>query len=210
MNNHEFDQRHVWHPYTSLTSPLPTYEVVSAEGVYLQLADGRKLIDGMSSWWACVHGYNVPELNAAAEAQLKKMAHVMFGGIRHEPATTLCRKLVELTPEGLDRVFLADSGSVAVEVALKMSIQYWQSQGTPRSRFIALRQGYHGDTFGAMSVTDPDGSMHSLYKGLLPEHEFIAAPRCRFNGDWDPDDLPNSNSYWPPVTMSLPRLFLNQ
>ena len=189
MNNLEFDQHHIWHPYTSLTSPLPTYEVVSAEGVYLQLADGRKLIDGMSSWWACVHGYNVPELNAAAEAQLKKMAHVMFGGIRHEPANTLCRKLVELTPEGLDRVFLADSGSVAVEVALKMAIQYWQSQGTPRSRFIALRQGYHGDTFGAMSVTDPDGSMHSLYKGFLPEHEFIPAPRSRFDEEWDPDDI---------------------
>ena len=189
MSNLEFDQHHIWHPYTSLTSPLPTYEVVSAEGVYLQLADGRKLIDGMSSWWACVHGYNVAELNAAAEAQLKKMAHVMFGGIRHEPASTLCRKLVELTPEGLDRVFLADSGSVAVEVALKMAIQYWQSQGTPRSRFIALRQGYHGDTFGAMSVTDPDGSMHSLYKGFLPEHEFIPAPRSRFDEEWDPDDI---------------------
>ncbi len=189
MSNLEFDQHHIWHPYTSLTSPLPTYEVVSAEGVYLQLADGRKLIDGMSSWWACVHGYNVPELNAAAEAQLKKMAHVMFGGIRHEPASTLCRKLVELTPEELDRVFLADSGSVAVEVALKMAIQYWQSQGTPRSRFIALRQGYHGDTFGAMSVTDPDGSMHSLYKGFLPEHEFIPAPRSRFDEEWDPDDI---------------------
>lgn len=189
MNNCEFDQHHIWHPYTSLTSPLPTYEVVSAEGVYLQLADGRKLIDGMSSWWACVHGYNVPELNAAAEAQLKKMAHVMFGGIRHDPASTLCRKLVELTPEGLDRVFLADSGSVAVEVALKMAIQYWQSQGTPRSRFIALRQGYHGDTFGAMSVTDPDGSMHSLYKGFLPEHKFVPAPRSRFDEEWDPDDI---------------------
>ena len=189
MSNLEFDQHHIWHPYTSLTSPLPTYEVISAEGVYLQLADGRKLIDGMSSWWACVHGYNVPELNGAAEAQLKKMAHVMFGGIRHEPASTLCRKLVELTPEGLDRVFLADSGSVAVEVALKMAIQYWQSQGTPRSRFIALRQGYHGDTFGAMSVTDPDGSMHSLYKGFLPEHEFIPAPRSRFDEEWDPDDI---------------------
>ena len=143
MNNIEFDLQHIWHPYTSLTAPLPTYEVVSADGVYLQLGDGRRLVDGMSSWWACVHGYNVPELNAAAKAQLNKMAHVMFGGIRHEPATTLCRKLVELTPEGLDRVFLADSGSVAVEVALKMAIQYWQSQGTPRSRFIALRQGYH-------------------------------------------------------------------
>ena len=188
MNNHQFDLHHIWHPYTSLTSPLPTYEVVSAEGVYLQLADGRRLVDGMSSWWACVHGYNVPELNAAAEAQLNKMAHVMFGGIRHEPATTLCRKLVELTPDGLDRVFLADSGSVAVEVALKMAIQYWQSQGTPRSRFIALRQGYHGDTFGAMSVTDPDGSMHALYKGFLPEHEFIPAPRSRFDGEWDASD----------------------
>ena len=188
MNNNLFDLHHIWHPYTSLTSPLPTYEVVSAEGVYLQLADGRRLVDGMSSWWACVHGYNVPELNAAAEAQLNKMAHVMFGGIRHEPATTLCRKLVELTPDGLDRVFLADSGSVAVEVALKMAIQYWQSQGTPRSRFIALRQGYHGDTFGAMSVTDPDGSMHALYKGFLPEQEFIPAPRSRFDGKWDAND----------------------
>lgn len=188
MNSTQFDLHHIWHPYTSLTSPLPTYEVVSAEGVYLQLADGRRLVDGMSSWWACVHGYNVPELNAAAAAQLSKMAHVMFGGVRHEPATTLCRKLVELTPNGLDRVFLADSGSVAVEVALKMAIQFWQSQGTPRSRFIALRQGYHGDTFGAMSVTDPDGSMHTLYKGFLPEHEFIPAPRSRFDGAWDASD----------------------
>lgn len=188
MNNIEFDLQHIWHPYTSLTAPLPTYEVVSADGVYLQLGDGRRLVDGMSSWWACVHGYNVPELNAAAKAQLNKMAHVMFGGIRHEPATTLCRKLVELTPEGLDRVFLADSGSVAVEVALKMAIQYWQSQGTPRARFIALRQGYHGDTFGAMSVTDPDGSMHTLYKGFLPEHQFIPAPRSRFDGAWDASD----------------------
>ena len=189
MNNQQFDRDHIWHPYTSLTRPLPTYEVVSAAGVHLQLADGRRLVDGMSSWWACLHGYNVPELNAAAESQLKKMAHVMFGGITHEPAIELCRKLVALTPAGLDYVFLADSGSVAVEVALKMALQYWQSQGTPRSRFIALRQGYHGDTFGAMSVTDPDGSMHKLYQGFLPQHEFIPAPQSRFDGPWQPEEM---------------------
>ena len=189
MNNQEFDLTHVWHPYTSLLKPLPTYEVVAAEGVHLQLASGQRLVDGMSSWWACLHGYNVPELNAAAESQLHKMAHVMFGGIRHEPATQLCRTLVELTPPGLDRVFLADSGSVAVEVALKMAQQYWQSQGQSRSRFVALRSGYHGDTFGAMSVTDPDGSMHSLYKGFLPEHWFIPAPQSPFDGPWQPAEL---------------------
>jgi adenosylmethionine---8-amino-7-oxononanoate aminotransferase len=189
MNNGTFDQQHIWHPYTSLTRPLPTYEVVQADGVYLQLADGRNLVDGMSSWWACLHGYNVPELNAAAECQLQKMSHVMFGGIRHEPATRLCRTLVALTPPGLDRVFLADSGSVAVEVALKMALQYWQSRGQPRARFIALRQGYHGDTFGAMSVTDPDGSMHRLYKGFLPEHAFVPAPQSPFDGPWQPDDI---------------------
>jgi adenosylmethionine---8-amino-7-oxononanoate aminotransferase len=189
MNNSTFDQQHIWHPYTSLTRPLPTYEVVQADGVHLQLADGRNLVDGMSSWWACLHGYNVPELNAAAECQLQKMSHVMFGGIRHEPATRLCRTLVALTPPGLDRVFLADSGSVAVEVALKMALQYWQSRGQPRARFIALRQGYHGDTFGAMSVTDPDGSMHRLYKGFLPEHAFVPAPQSPFDGPWQPDDI---------------------
>ena len=189
MTNQEFDLNHVWHPYTSLLKPLPTYEVVAAEGVHLQLASGQRLVDGMSSWWACLHGYNVPELNAAAESQLHKMAHVMFGGIRHEPATQLCRTLVELTPPGLDRVFLADSGSVAVEVALKMAQQYWQRQGQSRSRFVALRSGYHGDTFGAMSVTDPDGSMHSLYKGFLPEHWFIPAPQSPFDGPWQPAEL---------------------
>ena len=152
MNDSQFDRNHVWHPYTSLTRPLPTYEVVRASGCELELADGRRLVDGMSSWWACLHGYNVPELNAAATSQLADMAHVMFGGIRHAPATRLCRKLVEMTPDGLEHVFLADSGSVAVEVAIKMALQYWHSQGTPRTTLVALRQGYHGDTFGAMSV----------------------------------------------------------
>lgn len=191
MNNLEFDREHIWHPYTSLTKPLPTYAMKQAEGVYLELEDGRKLIDGMSSWWACVHGYNVPELNQAAEAQLKKMAHVMFGGITHEPAIELSKKLIAMTPDGLDRVFLADSGSVAVEVAMKMAIQYWHSQGTPRTRFLTIRKGYHGDTFGAMSVCDPNGGMHELYTGFLPEHLFADAPTCRFDEPWNAADLDN-------------------
>ncbi|HAT06061.1 adenosylmethionine--8-amino-7-oxononanoate transaminase [Aeromonas salmonicida] len=185
MTNQEFDLNHIWHPYTSLTHPLPCYEVDSAKGVTITLADGRELVDGMSSWWACIHGYQVPELDAAATAQLGKMSHVMFGGLTHAPAVELCRKLVEITPAGLDRVFLADSGSVAVEVALKMAQQYWHAKGTPRAKFVTLRGGYHGDTFGAMSVCDPDGGMHELYQGFLPEHYFAAAPSCRFHAQWD-------------------------
>ncbi len=189
MNDIAFDRDHIWHPYTSLTHPLPTYEVVRADGCELELADGRRLVDGMSSWWACLHGYNVPELNAAATRQLADMAHVMFGGIRHAPATRLCRMLVEMTPAGLEHVFLADSGSVAVEVAIKMALQYWHSLGTPRTKLVALRQGYHGDTFGAMSVSDPEGSMHSLYKGFVAEHMFVPAPQCRFDDEWDARDI---------------------
>ncbi len=189
MNNSEFDSQHIWHPYTSLSQPLPVYPVKRAEGVYLELEDGRRLIDGMSSWWACIHGYNVPELNAAAQNQLQAMAHVMFGGITHQPAIELCRKLVEITPAGLDRVFLADSGSVAVEVALKMAIQYWHSKGTPRNRFLTIRKGYHGDTFGAMSVCDPQGGMHELYQGFLPEHLFADAPQCKPQDEWQEEDI---------------------
>ncbi|MDO5404602.1 MAG: adenosylmethionine--8-amino-7-oxononanoate transaminase [Proteus sp. (in: enterobacteria)] len=184
-----FDLRHIWHPYTSMSNPLPAYPIVSAKGVELVLADGRKLIDGMSSWWAAIHGYNHPELNNAVITQLSNMSHVMFGGITHPPAVSLCRKLLAITPAPLECIFLADSGSVAVEVALKMALQFWQAKGEKRQRIVALKQGYHGDTFGAMSVCDPDNSMHSLYKGYLPNHLFVDAPKTGFYEEWDPADI---------------------
>lgn len=184
-----FDQRHIWHPYTSMTSPLPVYPVARAEGCELILANGERLIDGMSSWWAAIHGYNHPQLNAAMKTQIDAMSHVMFGGITHAPAITLCRQLVGMTPEALECVFLADSGSVAVEVAMKMALQYWQAKGEARQRFLTFRNGYHGDTFGAMSVCDPDNSMHSLWKGYLPENLFAPAPQSRMNGEWDELDM---------------------
>ncbi|WP_434525394.1 adenosylmethionine--8-amino-7-oxononanoate transaminase [Photorhabdus asymbiotica] len=185
----EFDLRHIWHPYTSMTKPLPVYPVVSAFGVELELADGRKLIDGMSSWWSAIHGYNHPILNQAAKAQIDKMSHVMFGGITHPSAVALCRQLVAISAPTLECVFLADSGSVAVEVALKMALQYWQAKGEKRQRILTLRHGYHGDTFGAMSVCDPDNSMHNLYKGYLPPHLFAASPQCGFHSQWDEQDI---------------------
>ncbi|WP_414713435.1 adenosylmethionine--8-amino-7-oxononanoate transaminase [Siccibacter turicensis] len=184
-----FDQRHIWHPYTSMTAPLPVYPVVAARGCELELASGETLVDGMSSWWAAIHGYGHPRLNAAMKNQIDAMSHVMFGGITHPPAVALCRKLVAMTPDPLECVFLADSGSVAVEVAMKMALQYWHARGTPRQRFITLRHGYHGDTFGAMSACDPDNSMHSLWKGYLPENLFAPAPTCRFDDEWDEQDI---------------------
>lgn len=185
----EFDQQHVWHPYTSTINPLPCYPVESANGVYLTLEDGRKLIDGMSSWWSTIHGYNHPALNQAAKDQIDKMSHVMFGGITHEPAVELCRKLIAITPEPLQHVFLADSGSVAVEVSLKMALQYWHAKGQLRPKFLTVRHGYHGDTFAAMSVTDPDNSMHSLYKGFLPEHIFAESSELGFYEEWCESDI---------------------
>jgi len=177
VSDPDFDRRHLWHPYTSLTDPLPTYEVVSAQDCTLTLADGRELIDGMSSWWCAIHGYNVPELNRAAEQQLALMSHVMFGGITHPPAIALGRRLVQITPPGLDRVFLADSGSVSVEVAMKMAVQYQHARGhTGRSGFMTLRGGYHGDTTGPMSVCDPVTGMHQLFAGFLPQHHFYDRP----------------------------------
>ncbi|KLN46680.1 adenosylmethionine-8-amino-7-oxononanoate aminotransferase [Providencia rettgeri] len=191
MNSHDiaFDSQHIWHPYTSMSHPIPAYPIVAAHGVELEMADGKKLIDGMASWWSAIHGYNHPELNQAAINQLNQMSHVMFGGITHPPAVNLCRQLVAMTPAPLECVFFADSGSVAVEVALKMALQYWQARGDKRQRILTLRHGYHGDTFGAMAVCDPDNSMHGLYKGYLPPHIFVDAPQCGFYDEWEPSDL---------------------
>lgn len=191
MNSHDiaFDSQHIWHPYTSMSHPIPAYPIVAAHGVELEMADGKKLIDGMASWWSAIHGYNHPELNQAVISQLNQMSHVMFGGITHPPAVNLCRQLVAMTPDPLECVFLADSGSVAVEVALKMALQYWQARGEKRQRILTLRHGYHGDTFGAMAVCDPDNSMHGLYKGYLPPHIFVDAPQCGFYDEWEPSDL---------------------
>ncbi len=185
-----FDHSHIWHPYSTLPPHYPVWPVTAAHGVHIELADGRRLLDGMASWWCMIHGYNHPDLNDAARKQLKKMAHVMFGGLTHSPAIELCRRLVDLTPEPLEKVFLSDSGSVAVEVALKMALQYWQSLGkTDKRRFLALRGGYHGDTFGAMSVCDPVTGMHHLFTGFLPQQIFAPIPECGFHDHWDPEAI---------------------
>jgi adenosylmethionine-8-amino-7-oxononanoate aminotransferase len=182
----ELDRRHVWHPYSPLPAASPPLPVASARGVRLRLADGRELIDGMASWWCAIHGYSHPRLDRAVTEQLESMAHVMFGGLTHEPAVTLSTRLVELSPPGLEHVFLADSGSVAVEVALKMSLQFWQARGEPeRRRLLTVRGGYHGDTFGAMAVCDPVGGMHSLFTGVLPAHVFADRPPAGFTEPLD-------------------------
>jgi adenosylmethionine---8-amino-7-oxononanoate aminotransferase len=181
-----FDREHVWHPYGSLTGGLAPLPVAAAQGVRLELADGRELIDGMSSWWCAIHGYRHPALDAAITDQLGRMAHVMFGGLTHEPAVRLAERLLELAPDGLDAVFFADSGSVSVEVAIKMSLQFQRAQGHPgRTRLLTVRGGYHGDTFGAMAVCDPVGGMHSMFTGVLAEHVFAERPPDGFDAPLD-------------------------
>ncbi len=190
-----FDATHIWHPYTSLTHPLPVYGVESAQGCTLTLSDGRVVIDGMASWWACIHGYNHPRLNTAIAEQLSKMSHVMFGGLTHGSAIELSRLLLEITPDSLDNVFLSDSGSIAVEVALKMALQYSIGCGKPeRDRFVTVRGGYHGDTYHAMSVCDPIGGMHGLFASSLPKYVFAEMPQVTFGAAWDDRDLDSLRS----------------
>ncbi len=182
----QFDHDHLWHPYTSMLDPLPTFPVVAARGVELELADGHTLVDGMSSWWAAIHGYNVPELNAALTEQIGKMSHVMFGGLSHQPAAELGRRLVDMTAGPLQYVFLADSGSISVEVAIKMALQYWFAQGKKyKQRLLSVRGGYHGDTFGTMAVCDPENGMHGMFNGVLAQHLFAPAPECASDEQWD-------------------------
>ncbi len=182
----EYDREHILHPYAPSNPSSHMTFVKSAKGVYLELEDGKKIIDGMSSWWSVIHGYNVESLNKAATEQLSKVSHVMFGGITHEPAIRLAQKLIEITDNSLDRVFFSDSGSVAVEVALKMAFQYWSSQSnSQKTKILAFSKGYHGDTFGAMSVCDPITGMHSAFEGILHKNLFADAPGCAYGETWD-------------------------
>lgn len=185
-----FDREHIWHPYTSATNPLPTQLVTAANGVHLELANGDKIIDGMASWWSAIHGYNHPALNQAAKAQIDTMSHVMFGGLTHSPAIELCQTLLDITPANLEHVFLADSGSISVEVAIKMAVQFWQAKGdNSKSKMLSLRGGYHGDTFAAMSVCDPDTGMHHLFNKAVIKQAFTQRPNCRFDQDFNPECL---------------------
>ncbi len=186
------DQQHLWHPYSSINSPVPVFAVKEASGVYLTLLDGRKILDGMSSWWSAIHGYNHPTLNNAVTNQLSSMAHVMFGGLTHEPAVRLAETLVKITPANLDHVFISDSGSVAMEVAMKMALQYWQAKSqAQRNTFLSFKHGYHGDTFGAMSICDPVNGMHHLFSENLKQNIFAEAPPQGFDLPWDSSQFEN-------------------
>lgn len=188
VSNIEFDRQHIWHPYTSMLNPLPAYKVESAKGCTLTLDNGSQVIDGMSSWWAVIHGYRNPRLDAVAHNQIDKMSHVMFGGITHQPAIDLARRLVDLTPATLERVFIADSGSVSVEVAIKMALQFWLAQERPeKHRLLTIKGGYHGDTFKAMSVCDPVNGMHHLFNKAINSQLFADAPTLTPNDEWTDD-----------------------
>jgi adenosylmethionine-8-amino-7-oxononanoate aminotransferase len=191
----EFDKNNVWHPYTSMSDPLPSYLVESANGVHINLANGKQLVDGMSSWWSVLHGYNHPRINEAIQTQLAKMSHVMFGGLTHQSAIELCEKLINLTPKGLEKVFLSDSGSVSVEVAIKMALQYQHAKAQcdkkplTKTKLLTVNNGYHGDTFAAMSVCDPVTGMHQIFEQVLMKHYFAPAPSVKFSEAWCEDDV---------------------
>jgi adenosylmethionine-8-amino-7-oxononanoate aminotransferase len=186
----DFDEAHIWHPYTSAKNALKCYPVAKAEGVHIELTNGQRLIDGMSSWWSAIHGYNHPEINAAMTAQIGRMSHVMFGGLTHRPAMELARLLVKILPDGLEHVFFCDSGSVSVEVAMKMALQYWHAlaRGTKHA-FVTIRKGYHGDTWHAMSVSDPDTGMHAIFNKNLAKQYFLPAPRSGFYDVFDETEI---------------------
>jgi len=188
----EFDRQHLWHPYSSLVNPPPVFAVKSASGTTIQLEDGREVVDAMASWWSVIHGYNHPRLTAALHKQVDALAHVMFGGLTHRPAVELGSKLIEIAPPGLEHLFFSDSGSVAVEVAIKQSLQYWHAQGASRKRkLLTVCGGYHGDTFGAMAVCDPVNGMHGLFTDVLTKHVFADKPAIGFREQWDESAFEN-------------------
>ncbi|ARC55019.1 adenosylmethionine-8-amino-7-oxononanoate aminotransferase [Candidatus Riesia sp. GBBU] len=185
----KFDSKHIWHPYESLIKPTKSYPIIKASGAEIELYNGRKLIDGMSSWWSAIHGYNHPKLNSAAIKQIKNMSHVMFGNITHYSSIALCKKLIKMTNDSLECVFLSDSGSISIEVALKMALLYWRSLGEKRKKFVSLKNGYHGDTIGAMSVCDPKNSMNKLYSGYIKKNIFLNFENCGFYDLWDQENI---------------------